>query len=179
MLLRVKKIIGRCLYGVAKHLPESYASVNIGQKKIRAFATKLILDKCGQDINIEKGAIFATNLEIGNNSGIGTNSRIAGKCIIGNNVMMGPECMIFTKNHNIERIDIPMCKQGNEKDKPVIIDDDVWIGARVTILPGVHIYTGSVIAAGAVVTNDVNEYTVVGGVPAKTLHSRIDKVQMI
>ena len=66
-----------------------------------------------------------------------------------------------------------------KKEKPVIIDDDVWIGARVTILPGVHIYTGSVIAAGAVVTNDVNEYTVVGGVPAKTLHSRIDKVQMI
>jgi maltose O-acetyltransferase len=65
-----------------------------------------------------------------------------------------------------------MCKQGFEEAKPVYIGDDVWIGGRVTILPGVHIGNGSVVGTGAVVTKDVPDYAVVGGVPAKVLKYR-------
>lgn len=170
---RLKRICGRTLYNcLAKHLPESYASINVGQKKLRGFCANLILEKCGESVNIEKGAIFASDVEIGNHSGIGINARICGKCIIGDNVMMGPECMIYTKNHNTERVDIPMNMQGNRPEQPVVIDNDVWIGARVTILPGCHIHTGSVVAAGAVVTKDVEPYTIVGGVPAKFIANR-------
>lgn len=168
----IKKIIGRILYSVVKNFPESYSSINIGQKEMRRFATSLILKKCGKKINIEKGAIFSSDVEIGDNSGIGINARISGKCIIGNNVMMGPECMIFTKNHKTERMDIPMCMQGNSTEEIVIIDDDVWIGARVIILPGVHISTGAIIAAGSVVTKNVEKYTIVAGVPAKKIYDR-------
>lgn len=168
----IKKVIGRVLYSIVKHFPESYSSINIKQKELREFAARLILEKCGRKINIEKGAIFSSDIEIGNNSGIGINARISGKCIIGNNVMMGPECMIFTKNHNTKRLDIPMCMQGNTKEEKVIIDDDVWIGARVIILPGVHISTGAIIAAGSVVTRDVEKYTIVAGVPAKKIYDR-------
>ena len=85
---------------------------------------------------------------------------------------MAPECMIYTKNHSIERTDIPMNLQGETLEKPVVISNDVWIGARVIILPGVNIGEGSVLGAGCVVTRDVPPYTVVGGVPAKVIKQR-------
>ena len=59
--------------------------------------------------------------------------------------------------------------------KPVIIDNDVWIGARAIIKNGVHISTGAVIASGAVVTKDVPPYAIVGGVPAKVIKYRFDE----
>ena len=59
-----------------------------------------------------------------------------------------------------------------ENDLPVMIDDDVWVGANVTILKGVHIHTGAIVAAGALVVKDVPEYAIVGGVPAKLLKMR-------
>ena len=65
-----------------------------------------------------------------------------------------------------------MMQQGFEEERPVYIGDDVWIGDRVMILPGVHVGNGSIIAAGAVVTKDVPDHTVVGGVPAKVISIR-------
>lgn len=56
--------------------------------------------------------------------------------------MMGPECIIYTTNHAFDRTDIPMCEQKFSDEKPVIIGNDVWIGGRVIILPGVHIGNG-------------------------------------
>ena len=172
MKKRMKHICGRVLYGIAKYLPESYASINIGQRKIRAFCAKLILLNCGKDVNIEKGAMFASNVDLGNYSGIGINARIGGRCSIGDNAQPQTECIIYTINHSISRTNIPMNMQGNEIEQPVIIEDDVWIGARVTILPGCRICKGSVIAAGAVVTRDVPPYTIVGGVPARFIKNR-------
>lgn len=95
-----------------------------------------------------------------------------GKVTIGDGVMIGPECFIYTLNHNISRTDIPMFKQGFAEPKPVTIADDVWIGSRVTILPGVHIGTGAVIGAGAVVSKSVPDYAVVVGNPAKIVKYR-------
>jgi maltose O-acetyltransferase len=62
--------------------------------------------------------------------------------------------------------------QGYEDVEKVCIKDDVWIGSRVTIMPGVTVGVGAIIAAGAVVTHDVPDYTIVGGVPAKVIKSR-------
>ena len=61
-----------------------------------------------------------------------------------------------------------------EADQDVIVDDDVWIGANVTILKGVHIGRSSIVAAGAVVVKDVPEFAIVGGVPAKILKMKWD-----
>ena len=76
------------------------------------------------------------------------------------------------RNHAFDRTDIPMNQQGFTPEKPIVIEDDVWIGARVIILPGVHIGTGAVVGAGAVVTKDVPDYAVVGGNPARILKMR-------
>lgn len=87
---------------------------------------------------------------------------------IGAHVMIGPNVDIYTVNH-------PMTAQGRRqylaKALPVTIGDDVWIGGKVTITPGVTIGNDVVIAAGAVVTKDVPDHSLVGGVPARVIRS--------
>ena len=85
---KIKRFLGRAIYLLASKLPESISSVNVGQRSLRAFCGRLILTKCGKNVNIEKNAVFASTVEIGDNSGLGINCRIAGKAIIGKNVMM-------------------------------------------------------------------------------------------
>ena len=86
--------------------------------------------------------------------------------------MMGPDCIMYSYSHAHDRLDIPMDQQGFEDPTPIHIGDDVWIGHRVTILPGVHIGKGTVIGAGSVVTKDTPEYSVVAGNPARVVKYR-------
>lgn len=169
---KIKRIVGRFLYLFARHLPESTAKITLGAKAIRRFCGRMIMNECGEDANIEKGAQFVSNMKLGKHSGIGANSIIANTTYIGNDVMMARECIINPNNHKIDALDIPMNQQGFEPVKPVVIDDDVWIGSRVIILSGVHVHKGSVIAAGAVVTHDVPRFSIVGGIPAKVIRYR-------
>ena len=89
--------------------------------------------------------------------------------MIGDDVMMGPNYIIYTRNHSFNRTDIPMNKQGMQDFKSVVIGNDVWIGARVIILPCVQIGDGSIIGAGSIVTKDVPPYAIVGENPAKII----------
>ena len=114
-------------YSIAKHLPPSYSSVQIGQRAIRAFCGKLMLKHCGKKVNIEKNAIFSARVSLGDYSGIGINARIHGTCTIGNYVMMGTDVVIIARNHLFDRTDIPMMHQGFEEERPVVIGNDVWI----------------------------------------------------
>ena len=66
-----------------------------------------------------------------------------------------------------------MCRQGLTRPRPVIIEDDVWIGTKVIILPGVHIGKGSVIGAGAVVTKNIPAYSIAAGNPAVVKRNRL------
>ena len=168
----VRILLGRFLYFFFSHLPVSWSRVNVGQKALRGFCGKLILAKCGKNVNIEKGAQFSSTSELGDNSGIGVNARMSGKVIIGSNVMMGENVTIIVRNHAFGRTDVPMNQQGFEEERPVIIGDDVWIGTNVTILPDVKIGNGAIIGAGSVVTKDVADYCIVGGNPAKVIKSR-------
>ena len=108
----MKKYIGLFFYNlIAKHLPKSSSIVNIGQKKIRALCGKLILKKCGKNVNIEKGASFSSGICLGDNSGIGVRASISGNCTIGNDVMMGPDCIIHTRNHRFDDITKPRSEE--------------------------------------------------------------------
>lgn len=130
-----------------------------------------MLSSCGKNVNIEKGATFSTKSTIGNNSGIGVKAHL-GVVHIGNDCLMGEECLIVTRNHGFELKNKLIREQGYSEEKPVYIGDDVWIGHRVTICPGVHIADGTVIGAGAVVTKDTEPYSVVGGNPARKISNR-------
>lgn len=157
-------------------LPATNNSLPISKliRKIRGGVAANCFDKHGSNINIEKGADFGkgNGIIIGNNSGIGVNCEVRGPLEIGENVMMGPEVSIMTSSHNTLRTDIPMCKQGHLPKEKVTIKNDVWIGRRVVIMPGVTIGNGVIIGACAVVTKDVPDYAVVAGVPAKIIKYR-------
>lgn len=86
--------------------------------------------------------------------------------------MMGPDVVIMTNSHNFDRIDIPMNAQGSAVPQRVRIGNDVWIGTRVIILPGVTIGNGVIIGAGAVVTKNIPDMAIVGGCPAKIIRFR-------
>lgn len=171
---KIKRIVGEVLYNfIGKHLPRSSAKYAFGAKTFRYWCAKLMLNRCGKNVNLESMASITSALEIGNNSGIGIASRIYGHVCIGDNVLMGPEVIILTSGHKYENADELIRNQGRLPEKPVYVGNDVWIGARAIILPGVRIEDGAVIGAGAVVTKDVPPYTVVGGVPAKIIKQRV------
>lgn len=171
-------ILFRILYEyIGKYLPASYKIGGKISKKIRYLLVKSYIDKCGKNVNFEAGASISSKLSIEDNSGIGKDSVISGKTIIGKNVLMGPECIIYTRNHKFENADKRIIDQGYNKEKSVVIGDDVWIGARVIILPGRKIGNGAVIGAASVVTKDIPEYAVVGGNPAKILKYRIGMIK--
>lgn len=90
---------------------------------------------------------------------------------IGNNCMIGGGTSISGVNHGYEQTDIPMRNQPPIV-QPVIIEDDVWIGMGVKLLPGVRIGTGSIIGAGSVVTRSIPSYSVAMGVPCKVVGQR-------
>ncbi len=105
------------------------------------------------------------------NENVMVNADCGGRVLIGNNVAVGPNVVLRASNHNYENKDVLIKEQGHKGDR-IIIEDDVWIAANAVILPGVTIKKGAVIAAGAVVTKDVESYKVVAGVPAKVIAER-------
>ncbi len=92
---------------------------------------------------------------------------------LGNYVWIGQNSSILTLNHKFSDWSRPISAQGFEK-AAVKIADDVWLGANVVVLPGVTIGRGAIVAAGAVVTKDVEPFAIVGGVPAKIIKYRFD-----
>lgn len=163
---------------IAQHLPSSGAGIGpfrYGKicKKIRAICfSGWNKNQQELDINIERHVQLSRQATIGKRSGIGERSILSGIVTIGKDVMIGPELMCYTTNHETTRTDIPMIDQGFSKTRPITIGDDVWIGSRVIILGGVNVGNGAVIGAGSVVTHDVPPYSVVGGNPARIIKSR-------
>lgn len=113
-------------------------------------------------------------ISIGSNCSINPYTIIYGHgpgTIIGNNVLIAGQCMIIPANHIFSRLDVPINQQGTNS-KGIVIEDDVWIAAGCTILDGVRIGKGAIVAAGSVVNRSVAPYSIVGGVPAKFIKSR-------
>lgn len=142
--------------------------------RFRRFFYGLVGMKIGEGSIINQSFEYFSpdRLSIGNKTHINRKCFIdaRGYCSIGNNTSISHEALILTGTHDINSVNF------SEVHKPVKIEDHVWIGARATVLPGVRIGKGAVIAAGAVVTKDVNSFEIVGGVPAKVIGSRREDV---
>jgi len=176
MLLRYLRLA--TYYGVARYLPGSSSPYGVGRifRSIRYLLCRGLFCKCGLDVNIERRAHFnsGARIIIGDRSGLGINCIINGPVTLGCCVMMGPDVIIYRGGHKYDRTDISMCDQGAlDSVVPLSIGDDVWIGARVIILPNCKIIgKGAIVGAGAVVTKDVPCYAIVGGNPARVLRLR-------
>ena len=143
---------------------------------IRRILVKNIFIKCGEDIIVKSNCYFGRGegIKVGARSQLGQNSRIGPYTIIGDDVVMGPDVVIMTTSHKFERLDVPINKQGHLKIRPVIIGNDVWIGTRALILPGVTIGDQAILGAGTVVTKDVPPRAIVAGNPARIIRYRGD-----
>lgn len=139
--------------------------------------------KLGDHVSIARNSILfctgiiaqkGTGITIGDRTGISARAYFAGQggITIGNDVIMGPNVQIFSENHASADPTQTIKEQGVIKD-PVVIGNNCWIGGGATILAGVNIGNGCVIAAGSVVTKSVPENSIVAGVPAKVIKSRV------
>jgi len=142
---------------------------------LRYKVVKKILRNCGKDVIVKNKAYFGNGkrLSIGSRSQIGQNARLGGDIILGKDILMGPDVVMMATSHEFSSTTTLINQQGATEEKQIVIDDDVWIGTRVIILPGVHIGAHSIIGAGSVVTKSCEPYSIIGGVPAKLIKKRI------
>lgn len=136
---------------------------------------------CGFFRVLERVTIeYPRGLSIGRQAGLNVGCWInaRGGVTIGDDVIMGPYCVVHSANHRFDSLDVPTRRQGYE-EKPVYIGNNVWLGAQVTVLPGVTIGENAVIGAGAVVTRDIPPNAVAVGNPARVIRVRTNSVEVI
>ena len=162
-------------YGLTRYLPNNNFPI-IGKfcGKIRALNCRYIFKRMANNAHVWRNAYFALgiDIEIGEESSLGVNCVVPDDIIIGNNVMMGPNCYIFHANHEFSDISVPMNKQGRSIHKVTIIEDDVWIGRDVTMTPGRIIKKGSIIGASCLLCKNFPEYSIIGGNPSRLIKTR-------
>jgi acetyltransferase-like isoleucine patch superfamily enzyme len=146
----------------------------------------VMLDASGageQGITLGDGAIVSRNCVLQGKTGpvlIGNRTDIGCNCVfssisgieIGASTLIAAHCYIGGGQYHSDRLDIPMMDQGIYSTGPVILGEDVWLGAGVTVLDGVRVGRGSIIGAGAVVTKEIPEYSIAVGVPARVVGTR-------
>lgn len=153
-----------------KLLCQEYNNVKYVDVQKRNSIMKSILGKTKENFFIEQPFIcdYGYNIEVGEKFYSNHNLTIldCAKVTFGDNVLVGPNCSFYTAEHPL---DVETRNKGFEYARPITIGDNVWIGGDVTVLSGVTIGDNVVIAAGAVVTKDVPDNCVVGGVPARVI----------
>lgn len=173
----MKKIYLALYYGFARFLPKSTTPV-VGKLSLairRAICSKIFY-QCGEKLVVENGVWFGNGktISVGDEVGFGTNFVCRNMDLsIGDYLMMGEDVLFQGGAHRFDNLKIPMGHQGGIGKSSLKIGNDVWIGARVIVLPGCKtIGNGVIIGAGAVVTKDIPDYAIVGGNPAKILKYR-------
>lgn len=149
----------------------------LSQKPIFVFNGKRKIDK---SVLIRNGVIIqnpkGTLVSIGKNSQLSPYVVLFGGNIsIGKNVMIGPHTTIVVGEHNWQQYEKPMRFADSIKEKDIIIEEDVWIGANCTIVSGAYIHKGAVIGANSFVNKEIPPYAIAAGSPAKVIKYRFDE----
>jgi maltose O-acetyltransferase len=161
-------------YALARHFPtQPMPGWRFGYWWRQKLA-KRIFKRCGNKVLIKHGAYFGSgkDVELGHRSQIGHNARIDHDVVIGDDVLMGPDVVMMSNSHAFDDLSRPINRQGATPRRPIVIGNDVWIGTRVIILPGVRVGNGAVIGAGSVVTHDIPPFAIAAGVPAEIKRMR-------
>lgn len=154
-----------------KNTPEDYRPYALFFPWLRRALVMGYLSSCGKKPRVKSGAEIAPGASMGHYSELGTRCMIQSNVHIGDHVIMGPDVKIYSRNHRFDRVDIPIQLQGKNYFQ-THVGNDVWIGANVIITAGCRVGDHAIIAAGAVVTADVPDFAIVGGVPARVLKYR-------
>ena len=173
----LRKIALMLYYAIAQHFPtQPQPGWRIGYA-LRRRLLKRIARRCGEDVFVKQHCYFGSGatLEVGDRSQLGHNARIGPSVTIGDDVLMGPDIVIMTTAHAFEDPDRTIREQGALPVEPVVIGDDVWIGTRAIVMPGVTIGDGAVIGAGSIVTRDIPPMSIAVGNPARVLRRRGEK----
>jgi acetyltransferase-like isoleucine patch superfamily enzyme len=147
--------------------------------QLRVWFLRRMLKECGPGLDISQHAIlkFPERLSLGANVFFNRGVFVTARApiSIGDNTSVGSYTIINSGDHRYQDRTTPVRTQGHEL-RPIVIEEDVWIGSHAVILKGVRLGRGCVVAAGAVVAADVPPFTVVGGVPARPIAMRGDDV---
>ena len=159
-------------YLIASSLPNSWFPMGKIYNRIR----QIILGKIivlGRNCRIQRHVYIGNGEEIRIGDNCQINERVRMDNVhIGNHVMIAREVVFLGKTHNSESTELSMAEQGIKDDFLTVVEDDVWLGMRSIIMPGIRVGRGSIVASGAVVTKDVAPFTIVGGIPAKLIKNR-------
>lgn len=161
-------------YAFAQFIPmKPFPFHGIGYR-FRRILVKKLFRSVGEEVVVKSRCYFGdgSRISLGDYSQLSSGGRFNGRILIGSKVLMGPDVVMMATSHEYKDVSVPMMDQGEAKERPIVIGDDVWIGTRVIILPGVTVGSHSIISAGSVVTKDVESYSIVGGVPARVLKKR-------
>lgn len=164
-------------YGFARHLPKStYPVLGKAAFRLRARCARHLFAQCGSHVNLEQGAYIGNGkfFTVGDDVGIGKDFCSHNRILtIHDRLMMGENVLFLGGAHSFADPDKPIGSEQGEPPTPLEIAGDVWIGARVIVLPGCkRIGAHSIIGAGAVVTHDIPDYAIIGGNPAKVIRMR-------
>lgn len=174
----MKKQLFRFIFISSRFIPRAWNKFIVNPLK------RNMLGEHGKNVHFGQDATVSgwENILCGNDVSIGARNKFLctkAKIKIGNHVIFGPDVMIVTGNHiiDVQGTYISSFREEDKRefdDQDVILEGDNWVGARAIILKDVKIGYGAVVAAGAVVTQDVPPFAIVGGVPAKIIKYRFD-----
>jgi acetyltransferase-like isoleucine patch superfamily enzyme len=164
-LRKIKRFANAFLFYFNNHFISNLPSYALRHWYLKTFLGCSI----GRDAAVHMGCFFTgRNITIGNNTIINRKCYLDGRgtLVIGNNVSIAPESYILSMTHDSQSPDF------TPETRTTRIDDYVWLGARVLVLPGIRLGDGCVIGAGSVVTGDVPAYTIAAGSPARKIGER-------
>jgi acetyltransferase-like isoleucine patch superfamily enzyme len=169
-IARLKYLSIEWLTGFASLLPNDVLSTRLRVLIYRACGFEI-----APDALVYRNVLLLGKVCVGSGSSISNNSSINGAGVgvhIGSDVMIAPGCCIVAFDHGMQMGNVPMIRQPLIEEA-ITIGDGAWIAANCTITRGVTVGRGAIVAANSVVTRDVDEFSIVGGVPARHIKSRI------
>jgi len=171
---------------ILQWLAAGYVLLHRGWRRLRMLLLRFAFRRHGKHFFFDPDGFYTfRNIEVGHHVAINRGATLMAyrsRIIFGNKCGCGPNVTIIGGDHNssvVGKFMWDVTDKRPQDDQDVIIEDDVWVGAAVTILKGVRLGRGSIVAAGAVVNKEVLPYTIVGGVPAKIISMRFGEIETL